>query len=127
MSEYNENTPKDEQNFSQVVVTPRVDIMENDTQVVLIADMPGVSEKDVDIDLQHNCLSIKGNRVFKAEDGMKLTNAEFQPAYIYERQFTLGDIIDTENITASMKDGVLRLTLPKVKEATPRRIEVKSC
>lgn len=123
MTEAIEKTEK----YEPVVLIPRVDIMESDKDVVLIADMPGVNEKGVDIDLQRNCLTIKGVRVFEPEAGMKLTNAEFQPAYSYERQFTLGDTIDLDGITAAMKDGVLRLTLPKVKEAAPRRIEVKSC
>ena len=100
----------------QTVIIPRVDIFENDAEVLLIADMPGVNDKGVDIDLQRNCLTIKGTRQ---------ENAEFQPTFCYERQFTLGDSIDLDNITASMKDGVLRLTMPKVKEASPRKIEVK--
>ena len=107
------------------VIIPRVDIYENDAEVLLIADMPGVNDKGVDIDLQRNCLTIKGTRQENTEEGLELTNAEFQPTFCYERQFTLGDTIDLDHITASMKDGVLRLTMPKVKEAAPRRIEVK--
>lgn len=116
--------------YSPVVLNPRVDILENEKEVLLIADMPGVNEKGVDIDLQRNCLTIKGARAAEGcpcENNMALTKAEYQPAYSYERQFTLGDTIDLDGITASMKDGVLRLTLPKVKEAAPRRIEVKAC
>jgi len=108
------------------VLNPRVDILENETEVMLIADMPGVNEKGVDIDLQRNCLTIKGVRQEEQEEGMTLSNSEFHPKYSYERQFTIGDAIDLEHITASMKDGVLRLTLPKVKEPEPRRIEVKA-
>ncbi len=108
------------------VLNPRVDILENETEVMLIADMPGVNEKGVDIDLQRNCLTIKGVRQEEQEEGMTLSTSEFHPKYSYERQFTIGDAIDLEHITASMKDGVLRLTLPKVKEPEPRRIEVKA-
>ncbi len=108
------------------VLTPRADILKNETAVMLIADMPGVNEKGVDIDLQRNCLTIKGTRQDEQDDGMSLTNSEYTPRYSYERQFTIGDAIDLENITASMKDGVLRLTLPKVKEPEPKRIEVKA-
>ncbi len=108
------------------VLTPRVDILENETAVILIADMPGVNEKGVDIDLQRNCLTIKGIRQDEQEEGLELSNSEFRPKYSYERQFTIGDAIDLDNITASMKDGVLKLILPKVKEPEPRRIEVKA-
>ena len=117
MNEQNQNEP--------TVIIPRVDIFENENEVLLIADMPGVNEKGVDIDLQRNCLTIKGSRQENPEEGMELTNAEFQPSFCYERQFTLGDAIDMEKISASMKDGVLRLTMPKIKEEAPRRIEVK--
>ena len=108
------------------VLTPRVDILENEKEVILIADMPGVNEKGVDIDLQRNCLTIKGMRQEEQDEGFVLSNSEYHPKYSYERQFTIGDAIDLDSITASMKDGVLRLTLPKVKEPEPRRIEVKA-
>jgi len=116
----------EKKNYKTTVLIPRVDILENENDVTLIADMPGVNEKGVDIDLQRNCLTIKGTRTDEAIEGLELTKAEYAPAYSYERQFTLGDAIDLDGITASMKDGVLRLHLPKVKEAAPRRIEVKT-
>ena len=109
-----------------VVISPRVDITENEKEVLLVADMPGVGQNGVDIDLERNVLTIRGTRSAEIMEGFELTNAEFQPVYSYERQFTLGDTIDRENISASMKDGVLRLILPKVAEAAPRRIVVKA-
>jgi HSP20 family protein len=110
-----------------VVLSPAVDIMETDKEVFLLADMPGVNEKNVDIDLHGNSLTIKGKREDAVTMDLELSRAEYQPLYSYERQFTIGDAIDQEKIAAVMKDGVLRLTLPKVKELAPRRIEVKSC
>ena len=107
------------------VVRPNVDIMENESIVYLVAEMPGVSEKNVDIDLQGNNLTIRGSTV--CEGGTEPARSEFYPEKAYERQFTLGNSIDLANITANMKDGVLRLTLPKVK-ASPRgrRLSVNS-
>lgn len=110
-----------------VVLSPAVDILETEKDVLLLADMPGVNEKNVDIDLHGNSLTIKGHRETPVSAGMELIRTEYQPDYRYERQFTMGDTIDREKITAVMKDGVLRLTLPKVKELAPRRIEVKAC
>lgn len=121
MTQTNEN-----KKYNETILSPRVDILENESKVILIADMPGVSEKGVDIDLQRNCLTIKGTRTENTEENLELTNSEFRPVYSYERQFTLGDAIDVDNISASMKDGVLRLTMPKIKEPAPRRIEVKA-
>lgn len=110
-----------------VVLSPAVDILETERDVLVLADMPGVNEKNVDIDLHGNSLTIKGQREATVPAGMELLRAEYQPEYRYERQFTIGEAIDQEKITAAMKDGVLRLTLPKVKELSPRRIEVKAC
>ena len=106
-------------------MTPKVDIMETESIVYLVAEMPGVSEKNVDIDLQGNNLTIRGSTV--SEGGTEPKRSEFYPEKAYERQFTLGNSIDLANISANMKDGVLRLTLPKVKDLAPRKIEVKCC
>jgi HSP20 family molecular chaperone IbpA len=115
------------QSAAPVVLTPLVDIMETDKEVILIADMPGVNEGNVDIDLQGNNLTLKGNRDDKfGMDDADLVRGEYRPEYRYERQFTIGEAIDLKGITASMKDGVLRLTLPKLKELAPRRIQVKA-
>lgn len=115
------------QSVAPVVLTPLVDIMETDKEVILIADMPGVNEGNVDIDLQGNNLTLKGNRDDKfGMDDADLVRGEYRPEYRYERQFTIGEAIDLKGITASMKDGVLRLTLPKLKELAPRRIQVKA-
>jgi len=119
------NEEKQEIRRESVVLKPQVDIIEDDEKVLLIADMPGVNEKNVDIDLQGNNLTIRGQREAIDVEGMTLKCAEYQPDYRYERQFTIGETIDLEKIEAAMKDGVLKLTLPKMKEATPRRIEVK--
>ncbi|MBR5078995.1 MAG: Hsp20/alpha crystallin family protein [Victivallales bacterium] len=108
------------------VVTPKVDIMETETIVYLVAEMPGVSEKNVDIDLQGNNLTIRGSTVPDSGQA-EPTRSEYYPEKAYERQFTLGNSIDLANISANMKDGILRLTLPKVKEHSPRKIEVKCC
>ena len=116
---------KAESRRETVVLKPQVDIIEDEANVLLIADMPGVNEKNVDIDLQGNNLTIRGQRETPSFEGMNLKCTEYQPDYRYERQFTLGDTIDVEHIGATMKDGVLKLSLPKVKEAAPRRIEVK--
>ncbi len=105
--------------------TPRIGIWENDNAVFLAAEMPGVSEKDVTIDLQGKTLEITGTVDFNLPEGFQEDNATTCKRK-YTRQFTLNDGIDQNEIAATMKDGVLRLTLAKVKAAVPRRIEVKS-
>lgn len=107
------------------VYTPRVDIRESETAVLVVADMPGVDEGSVSIDLEGSELTIRGTFVPTPPEGYALTYQEYASGD-YERSFTLGDTIDRDGIEAVVKDGVLRLTLPKAKEAQPRRIEVKA-
>ena len=107
------------------VFVPRVDVRENESEVVLVADMPGVDETHVSIDLEGSELTLRGTFVPKAPEGYSLTYQEYESGD-YERVFTLGETIDRSGIQAVVKDGVLRLTLPKAKEAQPRRITVKA-
>ncbi len=105
------------------VYRPRVDIVESAENVVLRADMPGVDEKSVDIDLHGTQLTIRGTFMSELPGNLNLVAQEYRSGS-YERSFTLGNVIDRESISATMKDGVLHLVLPKAKEAQPRRIEV---
>jgi len=118
-------TPAPERAEQTPVFVPRVDIRETETEVVLAADMPGVDETSLDIGLEGSELTIRGSFVPKAPNGYSLTYQEYESGD-YERSFTLGDTIDRDGIRAVVKDGVLRLTLPKAKEAQPKRITVKA-
>ena len=102
---------------------PRADIYETDQNVVVIVDMPGANEDSIDIMLEENTLVIDGKSTFDAPDGYSLVFAEFE-AGDYERKFRITDQIDRENIDATYKDGVLRLTLPKAEQAKARKISV---
>lgn len=106
------------------VYSPRVDIRESETEVLIVADMPGVDETSISIDLEGSRLTLRGGFVPKAPEGYTMTYQEYDNGD-YERQFTLGDTIDREGIKAVVKDGVLRLVLPKVREIQPKRITVK--
>jgi HSP20 family protein len=106
-----------------VVFTPDVDIFENDQQITLLADMPGVASDDITIDLNDNVLNISGEvKPFEAGDERDVL-VEFEVGR-YSRQFTLSEVIDQGKIEAKHEDGVLRLTLPKAKKAIPRQIAV---
>jgi HSP20 family protein len=103
---------------------PRADIYETDDSVTVVADMPGVDENSVDITLEQNILTINGYTAPGGPQGYSLAYAEYQVGD-YQRRFTLSDKIDRDKIEATMKDGVLRLRLPKV-EPTARKIAVKA-
>jgi HSP20 family molecular chaperone IbpA len=124
MTRRSEQTPAPSERVRQTpVFLPRVDIRENEAEVLLVADMPGVDETRVTIDLEGSELTIRGTFVPKAPEGFSLTYQEYESGD-YERSFTLADTIDRNGIRAVVKDGVLRLTLPKAKEAQAHRIPV---
>jgi len=114
-----------EQTRPGLVFTPAVDIFETEREITLLADMPGVKSKDLDIDLRDNMLTLDGD--VKPPEGTAEVDVirEYRTGKYY-RQFTLSQVIDQAKIDAELKEGVLRLRLPKVEAATPRRIAVKS-
>lgn len=105
--------------------SPIVDIWETETGLMLMADMPGVSSEDLSVDLQDNTLTISGRVVAPQPEGRKSLISEFEVGNFY-RQFSLAENIDQASITASLKDGVLKLDLPRIAPAQPRKIEIKT-
>jgi HSP20 family molecular chaperone IbpA len=104
---------------------PRVDIYETDDAIVILTDMPGVDENSVDITLEKNVLSINGYVEPVQPDNYSLAYAEYDMGD-YQRSFTLSDEIDRDKIEAVVKNGVLRLQLPKAGPAKTRKITVKA-
>lgn len=104
---------------------PAVDIFETENAITLIADMPGVSSENLDIDLRENILTLAG----EVEHPEPKSETDLIREYYtgkYFRQFTLSEVIDQSKIDARLNDGVLRLNLPKVEKATPRKITVQA-
>jgi HSP20 family protein len=119
-------TPKGiEPTRSRRIYTPDVDIIEGEEEIVVIADMPGVDEKSVDVVLEKNVLEIYGRVDPEIPDRHKLAVSEYGIGD-YLRAFTLSDEVDKDKIQASVKNGVLRLVLPKVQAAKTRKIQVKA-
>ena len=112
-----------EQTRPGAVFSPNVDIYENDHTITLLADLPGVSTEDLEIDLRDSVLTLSGDVHPFESEGEQYLIAEYGVGRFY-RQFTLSEVIDQERIDAKLKDGVLTLTLPKVEKATPRTITV---
>lgn len=114
-----------EQTRPGLVFTPSVDIFETDKELVLLADMPGVKAEDLSIDLRDDTLTLAGDIQPCQNPGETEILIEYEVGKFF-RQFSLSEIIDQAKIDAQLKDGVLRLTLPKVEKATPRRIAVQA-
>ena len=107
------------------IFTPVVDIFETEKELTLLADMPGVRAEDLKIDLRQNVLTLSADTAPIGGSDEKELLVEYEYGKYY-RQFTLGEMIDQGNIDAKLADGVLRLSLPKVEKATPKKITVKT-
>jgi HSP20 family protein len=123
--EKKEITTPAEQMKPGLTFTPAVDIFETDREITVLADMPGVKAKDLTIDVRDDVLSLASE--VDPPEGPSETDVlrEYETGK-YVRQFNLSEVIDQSKIEADLKDGVLRLTLPKVEPATPRKIKVKA-
>jgi HSP20 family protein len=114
-----------ERTRARPVYVPRTDIFETDDGLVILADMPGVSADGVDITLERNVLTIRGRTEDDPPQGFSPVYLEYQPGD-YERVFTVSEDIEAERIEAGVKDGVLRLFLPKAGPAQTKRIQVRA-
>ncbi|OGW40988.1 MAG: hypothetical protein A2010_15995 [Nitrospirae bacterium GWD2_57_9] len=109
----------------QKVYTPDVDILERKDDIVVTADLPGVDEKNLDITLEKNMLTIYGRVEADSLRMHRLAYSEYGVGD-YQRTFTLSDEVDKDRIQATMKNGVLRLVLPKAEGAKTRKILVSA-
>jgi HSP20 family protein len=116
---------KGELTRSRRVYNPAVDIIERKEDIVVIADMPGVDEKSVDITLEKNILTIYGKVEADIPEKHTLYLSEYGIGD-YQRVFTLTDEVDREKIQATVKNGVLRILLPKAEALKTRKIAVKA-
>ena len=118
-------SPGTEQTNRRPLMTPDVDILENGDDILLVADIPGVDEKHLDVEVENRVLTIRGRTAEQEPTNHRLVAGEYSPAD-FERVFTLSEELDQEKIEASVKNGVLRLRLPKAGQARARKIEVQS-
>ncbi len=103
---------------------PAVDVFENETGITLLADLPGVARDRLGVRVDGDSLLIEAAASTAWPQQMQLIYGEAQyPSY--RRQFTLSRELDSSRIEASLKDGVLKLAIPKLEEAKPRRIDIR--
>src|SRR3954471_65818 len=114
---------KEEKTIPGRYFIPPADIFETDEALTVIMEMPGVEKKNVNIALENDVVRVEGQIDFAQYHGMEPVYTEYNVGH-YVRGFTLSSKIDRDNISAQLDDGVLTLTLPKVKESVPRRITV---
>ena len=104
-------------------LTHIVDVVEDDSGITLLADMPGVSKESLEIKVENDALSIEGTVSAATPQALEATYAEIRVPR-YRRSFTLSRELDAGRIEAQLKDGVLKLRIPKQEQAKPQRISV---
>ncbi|MBI5055609.1 MAG: Hsp20/alpha crystallin family protein [Nitrospirae bacterium] len=118
-------TVKDINKTNRKTYSPAVDILETTNNILLTADMPGVDEKSVEITVEKNFLTVHGMIDPTVHDTLEMSVNEYGVGD-YQRVFTFNDEVDRDNIKATLKNGVLKLVLPKSERAKARKIEVIS-
>jgi HSP20 family protein len=116
----------DGQTVTAAAFAPAVDVYENGEKVVLKLDVPGIKEEDLDIRVENQTLSVRGERNFEAEEKEENFHRIERRYGSFFRSFSLPTTVDTENVNASYNAGVLKLELKKKASAQPRQIKLGS-
>ena len=116
-------SPDGETTKNETYFAPHVDIFETERDVLVIADMPGITPQGISLSLEDNILTIQGHRPAVQQAGRVILE-EYESGH-YLRRFTVAETIDQERIDASIAQGVLTVRLPKAAPAQPKKIEVK--
>lgn len=103
---------------------PPVDIYEDEHSITLKLEVPGIEEKDLDIKLENNTLTVRGERNFEKEEKEENFHRIERRYGAFARSFTLPNTVDPENVQASYENGILKITLAKRAEAKPKQIKV---
>jgi HSP20 family protein len=104
---------------------PRVSVVDMGEQLVLSAEVPGLSNKDIQVSLEHDVLTIAGERKIATPSGYSVHRQE-REGFKFVRSFPLPAKINAEKVNATVSNGILTIALPKTPEAQPKRIEVRA-
>ncbi|PYV91628.1 MAG: molecular chaperone [Acidobacteria bacterium] len=110
--------------LSSATWSPAVDIYETANEVVVKAELPEVNQSDIDIQVENNTLTLRGERKFDKETKQENFHRIERAYGVFSRSFTLPSTVDQERIKADYKDGILRISLPKREASKPKQIKV---
>jgi len=119
-----ETDPAREARTTGYALRPPMNVFEDAMGITLEADMPGVSKDRLRLQVDQDSLLVEGDIQLTMPDGMEALYADLRETH-YRRSFALSRELDSEHVEASLKDGVLRLRIPKRAEVQPRKIEVR--
>ena len=121
---FQDYAPRGEQDLTAGNFVPPVDIYEDEQGISVKAELPGVDPKDVDVRVENNTLTIKGERKFEKEEKEENFHRIERRYGSFVRSFTLPNTVDTDNVKADFENGVLMIRLSKRAEAKPKQIKV---
>src|ERR1700761_1002457 len=124
-SEYNRGNQNESDLVSTAAFVPPVDIYEDEHKIVLKLEVPGLKQEDLDIQIENNTLSVRGERKFEKEEKEENFHRIERRYGSFFRSFTVPNTVNTENVKASYDAGVLRIELEKRAEAKPKQIKVQ--
>ena len=123
VQEKKELVTKEEKTVPARYYVQNTDIYETDDALTVVMEIPGVEKKDVDVNIENDVLRVEGRLDFAKYEGLEPLYTEYNVGH-FARAFTLSNKIDQQQIAAELNDGVLTLTLKKVKDAIPRKIAI---
>jgi HSP20 family protein len=113
-----------EESLSNTSFAPPVDVYEDEHSVHLKIEVPGIDEKDVDVRIENNVLTVTGERKFEKEEKQENFRRVERQYGSFTRTFTLPNTVDAEKVSANYDKGILKIALPKKAEAKPKQIKV---
>ena len=121
---FQESASSREEGFNTTSFVPPVDIYETEQNIVLKVEAPGLDQKDLDIRIENNTITIRGERKFEKETKEENYHRVERRYGSFQRSFGLPQTVNTENVTADYENGILKVTLAKRAEAKPKQIKV---
>jgi HSP20 family molecular chaperone IbpA len=118
------NAQKERSRYSDAALTPPVDVIEDESGITLYADLPGVSRDKLNLQVEAATLTIEAESALAIPEGLKTSHTEVGLGR-FRRVFTLSKELDTQNVTAELAQGVLKLRIPKAAHAQPRRVDIQ--
>jgi HSP20 family protein len=113
-----------EESLTTSTFAPPVDVYEDEHNITLKIEVPGIEEKDIDVRLENNTLTVHGERKFEKEEKEENYRRVERQYGSFTRSFTLPNVVDAEKVSANYDKGVLKITLAKKAEAKPKQIKV---
>jgi len=117
--------PTEDADFFAGAWTPVVDILETANDIVLRAELPGMKADEVDIRIENNTLTLRGERKFEVNDEKTNYHRRERTYGVFSRSFTLPSTVEQDKVSAEFRDGILQVSLPKKEETKPKQISIK--